>query len=143
MAKYVYPAILQKYEDGSYCVKFPDLEGCYTQGENLQDALEMAEDALSLMLYDMEMDNKEIPKPTDLNEIKTNEYVTLVMCDTMEYRKKYNNKSVKKTLSIPLWLNTEAEKEGINFSKVLQDALISILNIAKWIFFYILLIVRL
>lgn len=124
MAKYIYPAIFKK--DGEfYTVRFPDLEGCYTQGNNLQDAYEMAADVLCLTLYDMEEEKGDIPPASDVCEVETehDEFVSLVTCDTLEYRRYYDNKAVKKTLTIPAWLNTMAEREGVNFSAVLQSAL--------------------
>ena len=131
--KYIYPAVFTK--DGDfYIVKFPDIEGCYTQGETLSEAVEMAEDALCLMLYDYEEEGKKIPEPSDIKKIKVSsndDFVSLVSSDTLEYRKFYDNKAVKKTLTIPSWLNTMSEKEGINFSAVLQNALKKELHITE------------
>lgn len=121
--KYVYPAIFHK-ENIGYSVTFPDLEGCYTSGNSLAEAIEMAEDVLALILYDKEENNEPIPNPSAIHEIKTNDIVSLIACDTVEYRKLYDNKAIKKTLTIPNWLNTEAEKRDINFSAVLKEALI-------------------
>lgn len=125
MSKYIYPAIFAKNELGGYCVSFPDVKGCYTQGDDLQDAYDMAKDALCLMLYDIEEDSKDIPPASDISAIKTSdgEFVSLVSCDTLTYKRYYDRHSVKKTLTIPAWLNTMAEREGINFSSVLQSAL--------------------
>lgn len=122
--KYVYPAIFTEEQDGMYSVRFPDFESCYTSGENLAHAIEMASDVLAITLYDMEEDNHPIPTPSKLGSIKTNDIVSLIACDTIEYRKLYDNRAVKKTLTIPNWLNTEAEKRDINFSSVLKEALI-------------------
>lgn len=123
--KYAYPAIIQAEADGLYSVEFPDIDGCVTSGSSLPDAIQMAEDALCLMLYDMEESSEEIPVPSDLKAVQagTDALVSLVCCDTIEYRKLYNNKAVKKTLTIPAWLNTLAERADLNFSSVLQDAL--------------------
>ncbi|MCM1023832.1 MAG: type II toxin-antitoxin system HicB family antitoxin [Prevotella sp.] len=131
MAKYSYPAVFTEEEVGGYSVSFPDIESCFTQGEDMTDAMEMAADALCLILYDMEKNNREIPPPTDIKAIKTaeNEIVSYVYCDTMFYKKFFENKSVKKTLSIPSWLNEKAEAEHINFSSVLQSALKERLNL--------------
>ena len=125
MAKYVYPAIFSKEENGLYSIVFPDFEACFTQGDDIQNGLFMANDVLCLTLYDMEENGESIPKPSEplAIKVKSNEFVTLVGCDTLEYRKFYENKAVKKTLTIPSWLNTMAEKEDINFSQVLQEAL--------------------
>lgn len=131
MAKYVYPAIFQKEKEGGYSISFPDVEGCYTQGETMQEGLLMANDALCLMLYTMEEDSKSIPTPSDPLNIKADidSFVSLVYCNTMDYRKFYDNKAVKKTLTIPSWLNTIAEKENVNFSLVLQNGLKEYLHI--------------
>ena len=131
MAKYVYPAILTPENDGGYSVLFPDLEGCYTQGDDLADALYMAKDVLELVLYRYEAEKKVIPEPSDLKAIKVddNEFVSLVSGDTINYIKMYNTKSVKKTLSIPEWLNIKAEEANAPYSQILQQGLKTYLGI--------------
>ena len=126
MAKYAYPAIFTPEEDGTYSINFPDLEGCYTCGDSIEDGLEMAEDALALVLYGYEKDGREIPAPSVPSSLTLSgsEFVNYVACDTMAYRKMYNNKAVKKTLTIPEWLNEAASAMGLNFSQVLQEALL-------------------
>ena len=126
MAKYAYPAIFTPEEDGTYSIVFPDLDGCYTCGDSIEDGLEMAEDALALVLYGYEKDGREIPAPSAPSTLTLsgNEFVNYVACDTMAYRKMYNNKAVKKTLTIPEWLNEAASSMGLNFSQVLQEALL-------------------
>ena len=130
MAKYVFPAVFKK-EEKYYIIHFPDIPGCNTQGENLHEALEMAEDALSLMLCVFEDNHEEIPKPSDIQSVKTEdeEFVSLIACDTLAYRMRYEPKTVKKKLAIPAWLNTAAEKAGIDFSATLQNALIAELHL--------------
>jgi predicted RNase H-like HicB family nuclease len=93
MAKYVYPAIFTREKDGGYSVLFPDIEGCYTCGDTMADALDMAQDVLCLMLYDMEKDGRTIPAPTDIKRIETgkSDVVSLVACDTEFYRRFYAN----------------------------------------------------
>lgn len=132
MAKYVYPAIFTP-EEGGYSVFFPDLEGCYTCGDNLQDAIMMAEDVLAFVLYDNERDNAVIPEPSDAAAIslKEGEFVNYIACDTIGYAKMHNNKAVKKTLTLPEWLNETATNAGLNFSQVLQEALMAKLGISK------------
>lgn len=127
--KYVYPAVFQK-EDCGYSVVFPDLD-IATSGETLIEAMDMARDALCLMLYDIEENQGTIPQATDIAKVdcKENEFISLIECDTLEYRKFFNKRAVKKTLSIPAWLNSMAEREEINFSSVLQKALREELNI--------------
>lgn len=125
--KYAYPAILTFDNDEKvYYVNFPDIENCYTDGKTLAEAIEMGEDALTLMLCQMEDDAAEIPAPSNVKTIvaKENETVSLIFADTTEYRRIWDNKAVKKTLSVPNWLNVKAERLGINFSYVLQQALI-------------------
>ena len=131
MAKYVYPAILTLEENGQYSVNFPDIKNCYTGGDDTADALEMAEDVLCLTLYNMEKDGKIIPPPSDSKAFETDEnsVISLVRCDTDFYKRYYENKSVKKTLTIPMWLNERAERANINFSGILQEALKTRLNI--------------
>ena len=131
MKKYVYPAIFTPEESGKYSVFFPDIEGCSTFGNDLSDAIEMAEDSLSLMLYDMEEDNEEIPTPTRLEDVVVEKpsFVNYISVDTLAYRKKFNSKAVKKTLSIPEWLNDASMTAGLNFSQILQDGLKKALNI--------------
>ena len=124
-----YPAIIT-HEDNSYWVKFVDLEGCYSDGETLAEAMENAKEAMGLFLEDL----VDFPKcTTDISSIKLekNQIISFISINLEEHRKKYENKSVKKTLSIPAWLNTLAEKENVNFSQLLQSALIEKLNIDK------------
>lgn len=130
MAKYIYPAVFTP-EDGGYVVNFPDFESCYTEGDTLEEAMEMAGDVLCLTLYDMEEEGKAIPNPSSIKDIQTDgdAFVSLVHCDTVEYRKYFDNRAVKKTLTIPNWLNTIAERQGVNFSLILQNALKRELNI--------------
>ncbi len=124
--KYAYPAILTyDHEENCYYVNFPDIENCFTDGKTLPEAIEMGEDALALMLCQMEDDCDPIPTPTDVKAIKASpdETVSLIFADTMEYRRLYDNKAVKKTLSVPSWLNAMAERKGANFSAILQSGL--------------------
>ena len=122
--KYAYPAVFTK-EDAGYSVNFPDFESCYTSGETIEESLEMAADVLCLTLYRMEEKGESAPKPSSVASVSVGaqEFVSLILCDTLEYRKFYDNHAVKKTLTLPSWLNTMAESEGINFSAVLQSAL--------------------
>ncbi|MBR4581294.1 MAG: type II toxin-antitoxin system HicB family antitoxin [Lachnospiraceae bacterium] len=130
MAKYIYPAVFTPEAEGGYSVTFPDIEGCFTCGNDLEEALSMAKDALSLMLVDIEDEKGDIPKASEINSLKMkkNEFASLIFADTMVYRQTLNNAAVKKTLSIPAWLNQAAIAAGINFSQVLQDALRAQLN---------------
>lgn len=126
MPKYIYPAIFTP-EEGGYSIRFPDLKNCFTEADDLMSAMQMANDVLCLTLYDMEQNGETIPKASSVSTVQKQaegeEFVSLVACDTIEYRKFFDNKAVKKTLSIPSWLNDMAERAGINFSGTLQEAL--------------------
>lgn len=125
--KLVYPAIF-KQEDIGYSVIIPDLLGCCTQGDTLEEAIEMAEDAALGWLLTALEENEDIPKASKIKDIdleSEDEFVSLLLLDLSAYSEKYSSrKSVKKTLTIPFWLNERAEKLKVNFSKTLQDALI-------------------
>ena len=130
MAKYVYPAIFEPNELGGYCVDFPDIQGGYTNGKDLPDALEMAQDALCLVLYNSEIQGCVPTTPTPIDQVTApeNSFVSLVCCDTNNYKRYFANKLINKTVTIPAQLNQRAEKEGINFSHVLRTGLEQILN---------------
>lgn len=130
MANYVYPAVFTE-EDCGYSINFPDIENCFTSAETLGEGIKMANDVLCLMLYEMEQSGEEIPAASSIHDIEVgeNEFVNFIACDTIEYRKFFDNKAVKKTLSIPSWLNDMAERADINFSATLQAALKQQLNI--------------
>ncbi len=117
-------AIVLTPDDTGYSVYIPDFD-IGTQGENLTEAIEMARDAIGMMGIDMEDDKEEIPMPSDISEIKLEdgEIKTLVDVDFAEYRRQNDMRMVKKNCTLPSWLNARAEKAGINFSAVLQNAL--------------------
>lgn len=129
MAKYIFPAIFEPNENGGFTVTFPDLPGCITEGDSLQDALQMAAEAMTLHIYGMERDGETIPEPSNPANVKFPDdatpgaFVSLVQGRTDLIRDELRNRAVKKTLTIPQWLNDEAESAGINFSQVLQHAL--------------------
>ncbi len=126
--KYVYPVIFEEAEEGGYNVSVPDIPGTFTCGDDIADAIFMAEDVIAMTLADYEDEKKPVPVPSRLEDIKTEEIVSLVLADTDEWRKTVDNKAVKKNCTIPAWLNRKAENMGINFSQVLQDALKKIVN---------------
>ncbi len=119
---FIYPAIFHK-ENESYWVEFPDLEGCQTYGSTLNETMEFAQEALAAYLLTLFEDNLPIVQPSELSSISHDEdsFVTLVTCDINQYK---DTKAVKKTLTIPSWLNERALSMGINFSQVLQEALL-------------------
>ena len=127
--KYIYPAIFTP-EDSGYSVEFPDIPGCFTCGDSLEESLSMAKDALSLILVEYEDKKSDIPNSSPIRTLtlEGNQFASLIGADTTVYRQTLNNAAVKKTLSIPQWLNQAAIANGLNFSQVLQDALKQKLN---------------
>jgi predicted RNase H-like HicB family nuclease len=124
--KFVYPAIFYPEEVGGYSVIIPDLNGLATQGDDIAEAIYMAEDACGLYIYTSLRDGEALPKASEITEVKPEEdnaFVSLVCVDMTEFAKKNGEKAVKKTLTIPAWLNTMAEAANVNFSAVLQEAL--------------------
>ena len=130
MARYVYPAVFSP-EGSLYNVTFPDFPDAVTCGDDLADAMYMAKDLLSDILSEMEENKQAVPAASSVAELSAPAgcAVSLVLADTDEWRRAHSNKAVKKTLTIPQWLNTAAEARGVNFSQVLQDALRSQLQL--------------
>lgn len=123
--KYVYPVLFVKLENGQFGVKVPDLSGCVTEGSSLVNAIEMARDAAAMWLCMAEDAHETIPMSQVYKAIDSSdgEFISWVDIDTVEYRVANDSRAVKKTLTLPSWLNSKAEAEGVNFSQVLQIAL--------------------
>ncbi len=119
---FVYPAVFHK-EDDAYWVEFPDLDGCHTYGGSIPETMEAAQEALSAYLLTLLEQGRPLKAPSDVSVLRPDDgFSTLVSCEVDQYR---DTRAVKKTLTIPSWLNDRAVSMGLNFSKVLQDALIS------------------
>ena len=119
MAEYVYPALFHPNDDGSYTITYPDLPGCISEGKSLENALYMAQSALTLWL-ECAVDEKEaIPTASKLAEVipAPNEFVSLIRAEVKEKR------AVRKNISIPQWMDEKATQYGLSLSRVLQDAL--------------------
>lgn len=127
---YFYPAILQK-EDIGYSVWLYDINGCISQGDTFEEAIDNLKDALGLFFEEYKDSEAEIPKATDPEKIslEKNQILVVLEFNWLDYLKKYDNRAVKKTLTLPSWLNTMAEEQHINFSGVLQSALKEQLNV--------------
>lgn len=121
---YRFIAVFAYYEDG-ISITFPDLPGCVSFGKDEAEAMKCAKEVLMLHLWGMEQDNETIPQPSPLHsiELSKDEIPTMIEVFMPAFREKQNSRFVKKTLSIPYWLNLEAEHKGINFSKLLQNAI--------------------
>lgn len=132
----IYPAIFYKEEDGRYSVCFPDFNAA-TCGDDLNDAMKMAVECLAVQIMGCKQDGEKLPPSSSIESINPLAYskelgaedphdgiVNLVSVDAEDYAKKHFNKSVRKNLTIPEWLNEKALAQGINFSQVLQEALL-------------------
>lgn len=133
----IYPACFFQEENGGYSVVFPDLNYLATQGDDFENAMEMAIECLAGYLHTCKMDGESVPSPSKLSDIDPNviakeldpeapecePFVNMVSVDVASYAKEHFEKSVKKTLTIPAWLNTAALEKNVNFSKILQEAL--------------------
>ena len=122
--KYVYPALFVVEDDG-IIVTFPDLDDTFTDGATMQEAFENAEDVLNLMLWNREEEKKEIPLPSPLEQITVPQGATLAMikADTLAYRKMHDTKTIRRSITIPSWLDTLARERNINFSQLMQNAI--------------------
>ena len=124
MKKLLYPACFYPCEDkpGAYTVVVPDLPGCISEGDSLEDAIAMATDAASSWVLDEMEEGRPVPTASDRSTIHPDSpdgFVNILVLDMNAYEERYGNKAV------PAWLNTFAETNHVNFSQVLQDALIS------------------
>ena len=124
MNKLFYPAIFHREGEG-FWVSFPDFPECFTEGDNMEQSYEKAVEALGLAITSRKNEQQEIPVASLADELIVEDGILVVIeFDMLEYCKKHNSKAVKKTLSIPEWLNEEAIAMGVNFSQVLQEALL-------------------
>lgn len=123
--RYIFPAVLTYEEGYEIAVTFPDLPGCATSGATEEEAIAMGREALGLHLWGMETDGDEIPEPSGLRNVDTEENEIACMIDVYmpAVRLSQENKSVNRTVTLPAWLNAKAIECGINFSQVLQNAL--------------------
>lgn len=122
--KYVYPALFVK-EDESIIVTFPDLEDTFTDGATMQEAFENAEDVLNLMLWNREEEKDDIPMPSSPEQITVPQEATLAMikADTLAYRKLHDQKTIRRSITLPNRLDTIAREHNINFSQLMQNAI--------------------
>ncbi len=139
--KQVYPTFIAEHK-GDFLVYVPDME-IYTEGKSVAEAIEMARDAIGLKGIDLEDDGKELPNPSTMNDAigkakadteifdYSKGMLTLVDIDFSEYRRKMDNKTVRRNVTLPNWLNVEAEKAHINVSRVLQEALMAKLGVSR------------
>lgn len=126
---YTYTAVISD-DDGTFYAKVPDISGCITTGSSLSEAISLITDALNLCLVGLEDENIQPAAPTPQADIPhdPSDILTIIQADTIKYRSQTDTKAVRKNVSLPAWMSNLADKRGINCSKVLQDALLSILS---------------
>ena len=125
MAEYVYPALFHSNDDGSFTVTYPDLPGCISEGKNLGNAIYMAQRALSQWLEYASETGADVAPASSMQSIhkETDEFVNLIRVEVKDDR------AVKRTVSIPRWMDDQASEKGLSLSRVLQDALKERLNV--------------
>lgn len=126
MKKLYYPVVFHP-EDTGYSASVPDLDGCFSQGDTLEETVEMIADAIGLYLSG----EQEIPNPSDPSSVRVTgrDFLVVVPFDELKYKQKHDTKAVNKTITLPSWLNEAAKAAHINFSSVLQEGLKSHLNL--------------
>ena len=134
----VYPVFFTKTND-NVLVEVPDLD-ILTEGKDMNDAIDMARDAIELKCVSMEDAKEEIPTPSNIGDLNVNNgtfadegetIISFVDIDSTEYRRKIDTKTVRRNVALPSWLNYEAEQAGVNVSRILQEALMKTLNLER------------
>lgn len=134
----IYPVFFTTTNDG-VLIEVPDLE-ILSEGKDMNDAIDMARDAIELKCVSMEDAKEEIPNPSDISQLNVNSgtfaeegktIISLVDIDSTEYRKKIDTKTVRRNVALPSWLDYEANKAGVNVSRILQEALIGTLKLER------------
>ncbi|MCC0660368.1 type II toxin-antitoxin system HicB family antitoxin [Clostridioides sp. ZZV14-6044] len=133
MDKYLFFAKFTVAEEGGYCISFPELEGCFSECDTIEEGMKNAKEVLELFLWGLEEDEEDIPnsmKPEDI-ELEKGEFLIPISVYMPIVREEMNNKTVNKNLTLPYWLNKEAMKHKINFSQILQEGLKEVLGITE------------
>ena len=133
MQNLTYFAVLEQGLNGSYSIFFPDLPGCYSYADKLEDAAAMAEEAANLHIYGLQKDGELVPKPSeDIPKIDNNNMAVIAITVHPDvFRVKHENERVKTNTTIPLWLKQIAETYNVNYSRLLEAALIDYLKIKE------------
>ncbi|MCC0638481.1 MULTISPECIES: type II toxin-antitoxin system HicB family antitoxin [unclassified Clostridioides] len=133
MDKYLFFAKFTVAEEGGYCISFPELEGCFSECDTIEEGMKNAKEVLELFLWGLEEDEEDIPnsmKPEHI-ELEKGEFLIPISVYMPIVREEMNNKTVNKNLTLPYWLNKEAMKHKINFSQILQEGLKEVLGITE------------
>jgi predicted RNase H-like HicB family nuclease len=129
--KHVYPVIFSKEDDGSFCVYAPDFPGCITEASSWAEGIEKIRDGICGMLYIIERDKMNVPAPSDPSALtlEPSDVAALVDVDIDEYKRRIGSRAVRRTISIPEWMDEKATRAGVSLSQVTQDALRQTLNL--------------
>ena len=130
--KLIYPAIFYPFENGNgYTVEVPDLPGCVSEGDTLADAILMGTDAASGWILDELEDGNDLPTASSISDMQPDDggIVNLLVLDMDAYAEKYGSKAVRKNITIPAYMDTYLENHGMSLSKVVQDAILSLIHI--------------
>lgn len=137
--KEVYQVIFTKLKKGNYLIEVPDLD-CLTEGKNLNDAIKMARDAIGIKGITLEDMGEKIPKASDKIDIKKGTFynegksiISYVDVDFDDYRRSIDNKMVRRNVTLPNWMDRLAEKEHLNVSKLLQDAISKLVGNKRYV----------
>lgn len=137
--KEVYQVIFTKLKKGNYLIEVPDLD-CLTEGKNLNDAIKMARDAIGIKGITLEDMGEKIPKASDKIDIKKGTFynegesiISYVDIDFDDYRRSIDNKMVRRNVTLPNWMDRLAEKEHLNVSKLLQDAISKLVGNKRYV----------
>lgn len=124
--EYIYPAIFHPEEEGGFSVTVPDLDGCFSGGDTLEEALHMAWDACAGWINLAIKSGERIPRASSINDmhVSGDDFATYIVVDLDDWKKKVNNAVVRRTVSLPAWLNEMAQERRVNCSKLLQEALL-------------------
>lgn len=133
MLNLTYLAVMEPSENGSYSVSFPDLPGCFSYGADLEEASRMAAEAASLHVYGLEQDNEPVPAPSLSlpKEVTDGNVVVSVTIHPDLYRLKRDNERIKTNITLPAWLKRIAEENKVNYSRLLESALMDYLKLPK------------
>ena len=123
--KLLYPAVFTPSEEGGYTVSFPDLQGCFTEGDDLIEAIEMAADVASGWILGEIEEGNDFAKPSEINslDVPKGSIVNLVLLDIDSYAERYGTKAVRRNITIPAWLDTYVQKNNLSLSGVVQENL--------------------
>lgn len=133
MDQYIFSALFTVAESEGYTISFPDLQGCITEGDSIEEGIRMAKEALELWLWNMEEDNEKIPSSTlpENIEVEKGSFIVPILVNMVSVREEMNNKAVNKTVTLPYWMKKIVDEKKINCSQILQKGIMETLNLSR------------